>query len=256
MTTSLSVSVHLIGRVGRDAFGAYHDQELRRAGVVPHLAIDERATGTIVVLVDHKGERHMLSDRGANLGLREQDLPVDLFRPGRHLHLSGYTLFDDATRPAALAALALARSHGMTTSVDPSSVALLRLVGAARFLAWTKHVDLCFPNLDEGLFLAGASEPVEAAMTLLASYDMVVLTQGAAGALWARRGEETLFEPATPIDLVDSTGAGDAFSAAFLAAWLTGANPARVLRAGVTRGALAATIVGGRPAHPHASSGP
>ncbi len=241
------VTVHFIGRVGRDAFGAYHEQELRHAGVTPHLAIDDRATGAIVVLVDHAGERHMLADRGANLGLREGDLPTDLFKPGRHLHLSGYTLFDEATRPAALAALTRARSQGMTTSVDPSSVALLRLASAARFLEWTHGVDLCFPNLDEGLFLAGVLDPLAAAKVLGASYGAVVLTQGAAGALWARRGEETLHEPAPAIDVVDSTGAGDAFCAAFLAAWLAGAAPAPTLRAGTARGALAATTVGGRP---------
>jgi sugar/nucleoside kinase (ribokinase family) len=99
------LSVHFIGRVGRDPFGVYHDGELRRQGVTPHLTVDERrSTGTIVALVDGAGERDMLTDRGANLGLRREDLPPDLFRPGASLHLSGYTLFEPETRDAALTA--------------------------------------------------------------------------------------------------------------------------------------------------------
>src|SRR5579884_943416 len=61
------VAVHFVGRVGADVFGAYHLEELRRCGVIPHLAVDQqRPTGSIVVLVDPAGERSMLTDRGAN----------------------------------------------------------------------------------------------------------------------------------------------------------------------------------------------
>ncbi len=65
----------------------------------------ERSTGTCVVMVTHKGERTMLSDPGANAALSPDDLPHDLFVPGAHLHVSGYTLLSEGSRAAALAAL-------------------------------------------------------------------------------------------------------------------------------------------------------
>src|SRR5690349_16861503 len=72
-TTGLEV--HFIGRVGYDPFGVFHQAELEKFGVTPHLAFDSlRPTGTIVVLVEpENGERHMLSDRGANRQLSRND---------------------------------------------------------------------------------------------------------------------------------------------------------------------------------------
>jgi len=244
----LDLNVHFVGRVGQDPFGVYHDRELRRHGVMPHLSIDEsRATGTIVALVDAVGERAMLTDRGANLGLRWDDLPQDLFRPGASLHLSGYTLFEPETRDAALTALAWARERDMTISVDPSSASLLAAAGPDHFLRWTRGADLCFPNLDEGRILSGETDPEAIARALAAWYGAVVLTMGAAGALWARAGEPLLMCAAEQVEVVDSTGAGDAFCAGFLARWLTGASPSDALAAGARLGAAAAGCIGARP---------
>jgi len=247
----LDLDVHFAGRVGQDPFGVYHDGELRRHGVTPHLAVDaRRSTGTIVALVDAAGERDMLTDRGANLGLRRDDLPRDLFRPGASLHLSGYTLFEQETRDVALTALAWARERGMTISVDPSSASLLAAVGPAHFLRWTRGADLCFPNLDEGRILSGETDPEAIARALAAWYGTVVLTLGVAGALWARAGEPILMRAAEQVEVVDSTGAGDAFCAGFLARWLTGASPSEALAASVRLGAAAAGRIGARPAPP------
>ncbi len=247
----LDLNVHFVGRVGRDPFGVYHDGELRRHGVTPHLAIDERrSTGTIVALVDATGERAMLTDRGANLGLQREDLPRDLFRPGANLHLSGYTLFEPETRDAALTALAWARERGITISVDPSSASLLAAVGPAHFLQWTRGADLCFPNLDEGRILSGETDPEAIARALSAWYGAVVLTMGATGALWARAGEPLLMRAAEQVEVIDSTGAGDAFCAGFLARWLTGASPSDALAAGARLGAAAAGRIGARPGPP------
>jgi len=247
----LDLDVHFVGRVGRDPFGVYHDGELRRHGVTPHLAIDEsRSTGTIVALVDAAGERDMLTDRGANLGLRRDDLPPDLFRPGASLHLSGYTLFEPETRDTALTALAWARERGMTISVDPSSASLLAAVGPAHVRHWTRGADLCFPNLDEGRILSGETDPEAIARALSAWYGAVVLTMGAAGALWIRAGEPSLMCASEQIEVVDSTGAGDAFCAGFLARWLTGASPSDALAAGVRLGGAATACIGARPGPP------
>src|SRR4051812_30998261 len=120
-----------IGRRGADIAGRNRDMELMGYGVDARLVMDpERMTGTCVVMVTHKGERTMMSDPGANAALSPDDLPHDLFVPGAHLHVSGYTLLSEGSRAAALAALDFAGRVGMSTSVDGASSAPLERVGA------------------------------------------------------------------------------------------------------------------------------
>src|ERR1700719_5238664 len=101
--------VAFVGRRGADIAGRNRDMELMGYGVDARLVMDpERPTGTCVVMVTHKGDGTMMSDPGANAALSPDDLPKDLFTPGRHLHVSGYTLINSGSRSAALAACQLA----------------------------------------------------------------------------------------------------------------------------------------------------
>ncbi|CAA9434530.1 MAG: Putative carbohydrate kinase, partial [uncultured Rubrobacteraceae bacterium] len=193
------------------------------------------------------GERTMITDRGAGEALGPEDLPERLFTGG-HLHLSGYTLSGGRRRETALKALRLARRAGMTVSVDPSSAPLLGSIGPDRFLEWTRGADLLFPNLTEGETLTGEKDPDRILEKLLPHYSAVVLKLGPDGAWYAYAGGNLLREPAAPVDVVeDTTGAGDAFSAGFLAAWLDGEPPEEALRGGAALAAAAVERVGARP---------
>ena len=245
---SAGAPVTLVGRVGDDAAGHDAAAALRDAGVRACLAVDtERPTGTCVVLVGPDGERSMLPDPGANAALVAGDLPREPFTAGAHLHVSGYALLRSGSRDAARAALALARETGMTTSLDPSSAAPLAAVGPRRFLAWAGPVDLLLPNAAEAATLTGSRDPVAAACALGAHAREVVVTLGAGGALWSD-GARVVVEHATPgVAVVDSTGAGDAFAAGYLAAWLGGAGPRAALAAGCRLAELAVGRAGARP---------
>jgi ribokinase len=228
------VPVALAARAGDDAAGRGAVDGLRGHGVdVAGVAFDPgRATGTCVVLVTPDGERSMLPDAGANAALCAADLPAGAFAAGAHLHLAGYTLLRDGPpREAALEALRRARAAGMTISLDPSSAAPLARFGAARFLELAGHPDLLLPNADEAAALTGAAGPAAAARALTASAREVVVTLGGAGALWTD-GRVTLEAPAQAASATDTTGAGDAFTAGFLAAWLDGAPAGAALEAG------------------------
>jgi sugar/nucleoside kinase (ribokinase family) len=135
----------------------------------------------------------------------------------------------------------------MTVSVDPSSVPLLRAVGPESFLEWTRGADLCFPNLEEGRALAGTGDPDLITERLLAFYPGVVLKLGAEGALYASADGELARVQAAPARVADTTGAGDALCAGFLAARLSGAPPAEALERGVELAAKAVERVGARP---------
>ena len=232
------VPVALVARAGDDDAGRGAVERLRGHGVdVAAVAFDPGvATGMCVVLVAPDGERSMLPDAGANAALSPDDVPA--FAPEGHLHLAGYTLLrDGAPRAAALEALRRARASGMTISLDPSSAAPLERFGAARFLELAGTVDLLLPNRDEAVVLSGSTDPV--ALTRHARE--VVVTLGADGARWSD-GAATVAAPAAAAGPVgDTTGAGDAFTAGFLAAWLDGAAPDAALAAGngLAAGALA-----------------
>lgn len=228
----LGLSTTLVGCVGRSERGALVAQ-LQAAGVTLALRpVPDVSTGTIVVIVDPSGERSMASDRGANLALAADDITDDLIRSHRHLHLSGYTLLDPGPRSAGLKAIGRA-FLGRTVSVDPASVAPLRDYGVARFRADIAGIDVLLPNSDEARVLSGVVHVEEAARVLARSHPVVAVTCGADGAVWADRTGVLAQPTATEAESVlDTTGAGDAFTAGLLAAWLAGRGPADCLTAG------------------------
>ena len=242
------LDVHFIGAVGDDPHGAAQREALERLGVTAHLALDDsRPTGTVISLVEASGERNMITERGANAALSLNDLPQHLFLPGAWMHISGYTLLSDDTRPVALSAIRLARAQSMGVSVDPASEAMLLAAGVERFLAWTHGLELCFPNLDEGRVLAGMTDPQTIATTLCRNFDSVALKLGAEGALMAHRGKVVARQTCEPATVVDSTGAGDAFCAGFLSSWIADRSPHEALDCALRWAAVAVAQPGARP---------
>ncbi len=251
----------LVARIGDDMLGRAGRAELEGGGVRCALAVDPvRPSGTCIVLVAPDGERTMVPDAGANEGLRPADLPDDLFQHGRHLHLSGYTLLVDGSRMAGLAALDHARLRGMTTSVDVASVGPLADTGAARFLSWVTGVDVLLANGSEAALLAGLPRSAQdapptvtreaadaAAAVLTATVGTVVVKLGAHGSLARTSEGATAWAEAVPVDVLDTTGAGDAFAAGFLPAWADGESLVTALERGNRAGARVVGRVGARP---------
>jgi sugar/nucleoside kinase (ribokinase family) len=232
----LGAEVTLVARVGADAAGSAAVAELAAAGVVPAVTVDRDASTCTVVVLLEDGDRTMLSDRGAAARLRPTDLPA--LDGADHLHLSGYVLLDPTSRPAGLTALAAARAAGMTTSVDPQAAPAL----TAEFREWVRGVDLLLPNADELDALGGSAMDLITTCTARA----VAVTDGSRGARWIDDAGRW-HAPAQPADVVDPTGAGDAFDAGLLVAWLGGADPDESLRAGCVAGAAAVRHNGARP---------
>ncbi len=244
------VPVTLVASAGDDEAGHARVAELAAAGVqcaVRHCP--GVPTGSVVVLAAD-GDRTMISDRRANLMLRPSDIDSALAAApdAVHLHLSGYTLLDEESRPAGLHALRAARERGLTSSVDAASARPLRRVGAPAFLSWVRGIDLLLANRDEAAILGGSALAEVARST--------VVKLGAEGAMWTDAGGQAVTETGDPLAVVDPTGAGDAFAAGLLAAWIAGADPAAALRSGARLGAIAVSTEGARPANPtHQRSG-
>ncbi|UXY26898.1 carbohydrate kinase family protein [Streptomyces sp. HUAS TT20] len=244
--------VRLLGRVGADS-AAWHERELVAAGVRPRLVVDPRAaTGTVICLVDvgASAERTFLTDSGASLRLEPADWSDAALDGVARLHLSGYLLFSESSRALAAVALAAARARGVPVSLDPASAGFLRELGVDRFLAFAGGLDVLLPSRDEAYLLTGLPDPADAAAKLSRHIPLVVAKLGAQGALVARSGTVLTHVPAAPATPHDTTGAGDAFTGAFLAALVAGADPEAAAARGCRAGALAVEAVGGRPPVP------
>ena len=243
------VPVAFVGRVGDDEPGRAAVAALREAGVEVAVTVDpHRPTGTCIVLVSDTGERTMIPDSGANAALHPNDLPRDLFANAAHLHVSGYALLgeSESTRAAALSAMRSARDRLVSVSVDAASAAPIRAVGAYAFLDWVGQASPLFANADEATALTGEPDPVAAAKALSVRCGQTVVKCGAEGAIWARDGAATEV-PTAPLRPTDTTGAGDAFAAGFLAARLGGIGPDLAISLGHRYAAQAVSQVGGRP---------
>lgn len=245
-----TAEVRLLARVGAES-ARWHERALVDAGVRPRLVVDPaEPTGTVVALVGKDAERTFLTDSGASLRLSPADWAPALLDGAAHLHLSGYLFFADSSRELALVALRAARTRGVPVSVDPASAGFLAALGPERFLAAVAGVGALLPNEDEARLLAGLPEPAgvaRAAEELSRRVPLVVVTRGTGGALVAEAGRITAEVAAEPAEAVDTTGAGDAFTGAFLAARLAGATPPEAARAGCRAAAEAVTRIGGRP---------
>jgi sugar/nucleoside kinase (ribokinase family) len=241
--------VAFVGRRGTDIAGRARDMELKAHGVDARLAVDpERPTGACVVLVTHKGDRTMLCDPGANAALSPDDLPMDLFTPGSHLHVSGYTLLNEGSRSAAVAAMERARRADMTTSVDGGSAAPLEHVGPGRFLDLADGATLLLVNGAQATVFTGWDDPGQAIRALNAWCSEVVVKLGPDGALYANGQDPVRVSAQPPKEFVDGTGAGGAFCAGFLHSWLDQKPPAEALSSGYQLAVRALARAGARPA--------
>ncbi|MDB5541119.1 MAG: hypothetical protein JWQ89_2846 [Devosia sp.] len=244
---SMGTPVSFVARVGaRDK--PHLEAYLRGFHVDPVLIADPvKPSGILVTIVDADGERSFLTDRGANLDLSHSDMPVWLLEETRYVLVSGYSLFADKPRHAARWMAGEAQARGIPVAVDAASVGFVEEVGAGKFLEWTRGFSTLFANEDEAVALAGTGD-VEAQMRVLGpNYGRVVVKLGAGGAAVCGEDGVTLRLPAPVVNVVDTTGAGDAFAAAFVSAELGGAELETCLRRGIAAGSAAVTKVGGQP---------
>jgi sugar/nucleoside kinase (ribokinase family) len=211
----LGANVRSAGAIGDDALGDVMLDLLRRFGVDASLLVrrDAVQTSASVLPIRPDGSRPAFHVIGANATYTSADAPLDAISGCAYLHL-GAPEFMGGEEAAKI--LAFARARGVVTSAD----ILAPGEQAAAILDWIApafpHLDYLLPNDEQVLALTGARDLVAGCRALLdRGVGCVAATCGAEGAVVVdSEGEARV--PAFAVDVVDTTGCGDAFSAGFL----------------------------------------
>ena len=252
----LGLRVAFVGVVGDDAFGRFMLDALAGRGIdVSACHVDPaEPTGATVILTSGR-DRAMLTAMGS-IGSFDVDMvPDGLLDRARHVHIGGFYL-QERSRDRLPAFFARARARGATTSFDTNWDPSETWDGGVR--AMLQESDVFFPNEAEATRIAGVAGAAAAAAWLAQDGapdraddgPIVVVKRGAAGAVAATAGGETVDVGALPVEPVDTTGAGDSFDAGFLWAWLGGEELAACVELGAVCGALSTRAAGGVDGQP------
>lgn len=229
-----------VGAAGNDDNGELIRDELTNRSVdVSHLAIRDTDNAFAVILLNEKqAERVVLWHRKSELDLEPEEIDPDLISGARLVHV------DDVDEGAAILAASLAYASGIPVTSD------IERVGArTRELLSFVTIPIFAEHVLEALTGEKDFEPGLRAVKA-AHHDMVCVTLGARGAMMLS-GDRLYRVAGIPVDVVDSTGAGDVFRGAFIASLLRGDGPQDILRFANLAAALSCTrpgAIGGIPA--------
>jgi sugar/nucleoside kinase (ribokinase family) len=242
----LGLRVAFAGRVGDDAAGNFVRTALAERGVdVSAMTVDPSLPTALTTVLTSGDDRAMITSPGCLPVTSANDVPTALLRSVRHVHASSFYLMPELA--AGLAGLFKeAKASKATTSLDPNDDPSGR---------WDRMIldpvlrvtDYFLPNASEAQSLTGHPSTQDAAGILARRGPLVVVKDGAAGAL-AHDGSKVVSAPALKVTPVDAVGAGDGFDAGFVAARLNGFSRVRALTVAAACGSLSTRAAGGTAA--------
>ncbi len=242
---ALGLRAGVVGVVGNDPLGDMVVSELKACSLdVRGVSRADRSLTTLVVtVVTPGGQRTMFGYQGASSWLEPEALPRELIASAKLAHFSGYGLIKQPLRSAMEAAVRLCHGAGIAVSFDPSMEAACKFPQAVGDIL--PLANLVLLSLGEARCLLGTEDPVQITSELLArGVEWVALKMGAEGCWLSSRSQTTGRVPAFPVEVVDTTGAGDAFNAGVIYGYLRGLSLAASAVLGNAVGGLASTAWG------------
>lgn len=262
----LGADTAFLGKVGQDSFGSFLAQTLESYGIdVEGLVRAPQPTTLAFVHLAENGERSFSFYRTqtADVTIQPEDICYDVLDQGRVLHYSSLTMTHSPSRETTFALLEHAKEKGIFCSFDPNLRPLLwdtREDAKTQILRGCAYADLLKVSEEELLFLTGESDLERGSQQLIDAYpiSLILVTLGAKGCFY-RMGACCGRVSGYPVDVVDTTGAGDGFLGGFLYGITRSQTPffswteeelREMLRFANAVGALATTGRGGMPAMP------
>ncbi len=226
----------LISRVGRDYFGEYITNTLKKENIILNgLQFDDQRRTPVIFVNKSKESPTWIAYRGADKYLQEQDIIYRLIDKCKVFHLTTFILSSKPSRDTVLNYLNYARAKGKIITFDPCFRSLLWAEGkegkkiVKRVI---KKSDFIKPSLDDAFNFFGkdtAKNYIKKFLEL--GSKLVILTMGGDGILVADR-EKQIKIPSFPSKVVDVTGAGDSFWAGFITGLLDGFALKRAIKLG------------------------
>jgi fructokinase len=220
----------VIAKTGIGAFGKFLKSELQRHGVTTeYLSMDHRTHTTVIFVSSTSATPDFEEFRSGDYLLRPEEISEEAISRTRVVHASTFALSREPCRSAVLWAFRKAREMGKIVSLDPNYSRRIwpdqkearRVIREAY-----RYVNVTKPSADDARRVFGPDQEPE--QYIQKFHDLgaqtVVFTMGEGGNLISEKGKELAHVPARPVEVVDATGAGDAFWAGFLTATLDG-NP-------------------------------
>ena len=241
---NLSQKTTLLGCIGKDVWAEKIKQELT------HTTINQgsirvkpdHSTGLTFVIVTPDGERTMFSHRGANTQLEPQDINENVFQKAELLHISGYALLESPQKDAAWRAVELAKKHNIPVSLDTGLDPVVRNPDELRRLL--PELSICITGPQEIAVLFGDSVFDEAVKKMVSlGIGLVAVKMGEKGCRVFNE-KECVSYPSFSVDSVDTTGAGDSFTAGLIYGWIKELSLSASVILASALGALATTVYG------------
>lgn len=213
---SLGAKVRLVSGVGRDELGDMLRGSLARQGVEAYLVEKDEPTSAAAVLIRPDGERSFVSYHGASHQLSEPDIPDAVFEGAGTMYVGSANGLPGLDGEGTARLMRRAKSAGLITALDVTGeVSREKLEALSNILT---HVDIFMPSRREACRLTGIGDPLEAARVFASLGPRTVVVKcGAEGCVALSEGAQYA-SPGFPAEVVDTTGAGDAFVSGFLAA--------------------------------------
>lgn len=246
----LGVDVQWTGRVGDDEFGQRIAQTLRGQGLHTRAIVDDTAPTGLMIKARRTSQLTQVAyyrRDSAGSRLAPGDLDTEAIAEASVIHLSGITpALSKSARDAVFTAIDVAREYETVVSFDVNyRSALWSTDDASRVLAdVVRRCDVLFTTEDEAALLTDTrgTESLTVALARMGP-TQVLVKRGSSGATALIRGQ-SLQIPPVPVTAVDPVGAGDAFTAGYLADLCSGATPAECVRTAARTGAFAVTVHG------------
>ena len=251
----LGMSTALVSCVGNDNLGIFLKDEVAKTGIdISHIAIDEKQPTSVVIVSRTQGTPDFIAYRTADRMIQSHHIPDSLLMESSIFHTTCFALSQEPAQSAIVDAAKRANNLGCRVSLDANYAIQIwpdRKQAWETISAYCSHNGLVKLSEDDAERIYGYKVLEEQVIKDFHAMgaDLVCFTKGADGSTISyEKGSKRIYLGVKPIEVIDATGAGDAFWAGFLSAWTEGKTVEVCANAGGNLAALKLVTKGPLPA--------
>ena len=233
---ALGIETGFVGKIGNDSWGNFFESDMKKRGINTLLFKGKNESGRAIALISPDSERTFATYLGAAIELTVNDLTSEIYDGYDYFHIEGYLV---QNRELIETALKMAKEKGLIVSLDMASYNVVDENRDFLLEMTKKYVDILFANEDEAKSFS-KEQDYDAALDFMSKHcELAILKKGALGSTIASEGKKTNID-ITPVESIDTTGAGDLYAAGFLYALIMG-QP--IIKCGLIASYIASKVI-------------